>query len=512
MCTEDELKSFFSYFGDISSLRVDLKKRVKIGSVHFQRPETAAQVLKQLDLAFKGYIVRVATADCWHQPGWLRTVSSPFSFENDVDPNPQLNDDCLRRIFDYLNMWDLVSVADVCPRFEQIAQERFAREHKKFNFDDFVFEKKTRGQLLTGRKIRNFLKHFGSSIVELDVSSFQLSDSQCTTNDFLRMVILSHCSETLKVLKIRNTLLDSRIPTSDTNSFMHALSNCKQLTKMKIDGKWKSFISNSNFTSPALTTISLENMGKLNHMGVSRILQRHPQLKQITIANCAIDPQIICAFVHYVPHLEKLSLVNNSVPASSRLLLKFIAQLTSLKRLSIDNITQAWTTALLLAKMGTANVPLEHLNLNGCSASDELVRTIGTIKSICSLRFTNVYGLEKSHLVELVKLLPKLTKLDARCSPCRNLGATDLAELILRAPRLEEIDLECTKIVINDKTYRRLAQTARKQNPPFALKVTLFNPLKLFHPPRHPPTHTAVLTVVDKNLKFGRCRKWLLVN
>lgn len=505
--TIDELNSFFSRFGGILSLSLshapypfDLD-----GLVQFRRAE-AALVLYQEDLFFKDHEVKVEAADSWHQPGWHEIVSLSFSFGNDVDPNPRMNDDCLREIFNHLDVWNLVSVADVCSRFGQIAQERFAKNHKKVNFDDFVDEKKyglavkfkSGASGWNGPRIRNFFEHFGSSIVELEISYFHPMNFHHITPNEILMLIAAHCSGTLQVLKIYELTLENPfLMTSHTlftylkKLFLHfckfkddvwrALTNCRELTKLKIENEEHcahTTLSEFDITLPTLTIVSLKNV---NQATSRQILQRNPQLKRITIDNCGSDPQMLKDVVQYAPNVEELFFkrpVNIRSSGGQAELMSF-AQLTSLKKLEVEFI--GMSVGLLLNNMVNANVLLEHLGVfvhkSGFEViSDEFIDGVCATKTLRSLRvtFSSAFDFNKSgffQMIQMIESLPELTKLSVR-NVRRIFDANDLVEIIRKAPKLEEIDWRRSEMQFNEETFKSLVQAVLIRGPPFPLKIT----------------------------------------
>lgn len=476
--TLDELHSFFSSFGRISSLDASTEGRFCIGFVKFKRVEAAAKILDEFVVWWcQRFNIRVEAAESRLQPGW----------------HPQLNDDCLRTIFDHLNLWDLVSVADVCPRFAQIAQERFAKMYKTVDFNDLVLKQVDAGTALTGKQIQSFFKHFGSLIAELNISYYDPSHLRLITPSEILLLMVTHCSGSLEVLKLRRTnfniygngfLMTSHSQFARLKNlsmfhcvfndvFMRSLANCTQLTKLKIVGKYYGEVplNEFDFTLPALTTISLKNVKNVGYENLRQILQRHPQLNRITISECGVQPQILNDIIQHVPNVEKLSFIENGRynwnGFETQLML--LARLSSLKKLNID--TSGLTPRFMLNQMVTANVRLDHLGVYDSVADSELAGAIGAMKTLRSLRFKNVSDLNKSHLLGMVELLPQLIKLDVRSSDCR-LSAFELMNIIRKAPKLQEIDLKNEKIRLDDKMFKSLVQTVSTRGPPFPLKIT----------------------------------------
>lgn len=97
-------------------------------------------------------IFAMQPADSWVQPSSLGILGS-----NDVNPPLIfiLNDDCLRKIFGYLNLRSLLSVAETCERFEALAKPFFHR------YNTFNAHKSNSDHPFSMYEFRLHLKHLG---------------------------------------------------------------------------------------------------------------------------------------------------------------------------------------------------------------------------------------------------------------------------------------------------------------------------------------------------------------
>lgn len=128
--TEAFLKSKFEIFGRIEAIEI-LKHGKDEAYVTFTDDHSAYLAMRTNDDSIKRgkQIFSMQPADSWVQPSSLGTLDS-----NDVNPPLIfiLNDDCLRKIFGYLNLRSLLRVAETCERFEDLVKPFFHR-YKKFN-------------------------------------------------------------------------------------------------------------------------------------------------------------------------------------------------------------------------------------------------------------------------------------------------------------------------------------------------------------------------------------------
>lgn len=86
-----------------------------------------------------------------------------------------LNDDCLREIFKKLHFSTLLSVINVCVRFNRVAKEEFSDKYKskKIHIYDLAWNREP-----TKSQINDFLSEFGSSISSVSLMDLLLGSKR----------------------------------------------------------------------------------------------------------------------------------------------------------------------------------------------------------------------------------------------------------------------------------------------------------------------------------------------
>lgn len=109
--------TFFKRFGEVEAIWIHSKRNVQYAFVRFKTEETTMKVVSRSPHWISNCIVRVRAVDL-HQT------------EQDALILNTLNDDCLRDIFKYFDLFVLTNVADDCVHFNRIAKEAFPSNHK----------------------------------------------------------------------------------------------------------------------------------------------------------------------------------------------------------------------------------------------------------------------------------------------------------------------------------------------------------------------------------------------
>lgn len=104
-----------------------------------------------------------------------------------------MNDICLVNVFksDELKLWDLVSIANTCKRFNRIAKQAFRQKYNDFTAFDH-------DSALEPWQFEKFLQTFGKELTSIDMSKFRDADSNVPM-----LLLLKHCGKNLVNLKYR---------------------------------------------------------------------------------------------------------------------------------------------------------------------------------------------------------------------------------------------------------------------------------------------------------------------
>lgn len=491
-----KIQAYFECIGEISLINLHPNPTHTYGFVHFREPAHAAEVLSRSYHKIAGVYIRVKEAERRQKP---KMPYAPADSVIDAHttcgvPVPALNDDCLREIFDYLNVLDLASVAEVSPRFEALARERFSIKHKTFDFHEFS---KVRRTELRVHQLESFLQHFGPLIVNLRVSFIEV---QTIGNNSVLEMISKYCSSGgLETLKLENFELKGKFlqkmrsffarlqklylrGCEFTSPFIRVLGQCTVLKKLKFSDYSECTDTRLfTFNLPRLETISFKNFDGFSLNQLVKFIERNPQLKKISINHCeAIGSGILPVIVRRIPLVEKISFkecMYDSGPAFKKNAMH-LKQLSSLKKLKIDCADNPVNS--VFSEMATANVPLEYLEISHCLANRQLVNSISNMKTLKTLILFQIDTMVASHLQEMCENLPELTRLVV--DKCADFSTDALLKLARKAKKLQEINLVRTFAEINDESFRALLKIIEKRTESHPLKITV--PFSLDSPNR----------------------------
>lgn len=411
---------------------------------------------------------------------------------------PKLNDDCLRKIFSYVSVLDLIAVAEVSERFKSIAQSSIVAEYKVFYLRKLEMDARKKNVTLQMEHLNSFLMHFGPVITHLRVRYGVYSP---IINTHGMELIATHCSGTLRVLKLEKFTFKRKMKflrrlfeglwelrldecTFDFK-FVDMLPYCRQLKKLKIEaGTSRLTYEFLPFNMPALQSISLRAQSWIIQTG--RFFQNNPQLKKVSVKHCD-SPffDLLTEIAQFVPQVEKLT-CEISWDISAK---KHLKELTSLKKLHLYCPTDP--IHAILDEMTAAGVPLENLKLHHCPADPELFDSISRIKTLKTLGLFESAGVSVDQLINTCVKLPEINGLilDHRFDghwPC-------LVELIQKVPKLREVDLLWSCNVMSDEFYGTLIDAIKKYSQSRPFRITMnYNSDKISKELRHANRNTLV--------------------
>lgn len=124
------------------------------------------------------------------------------SHASDLSDNilDRLNDDCMIKVFEYLPLLDLCSVADVCSVFQSNAEFTFKRKFSDLDFNEFIDENNIdircewdaeHDNLLQMDSVERLFRHFGVYIqtIHLDTNDFNEYEQ-----DRIMELMIAHCA------------------------------------------------------------------------------------------------------------------------------------------------------------------------------------------------------------------------------------------------------------------------------------------------------------------------------
>lgn len=365
--------------------------------IQFKTTEDANSVLSHGAHRIVDWIVNAKAAELCEQPSNILNA---------------LNDDCLRKIFLYLDMKTLIKAAEVCIRFNERAKETFAN---KFNVLDLYYLRKFKPA-----KLDRFFENFGAVIRSLEM--YQEFNS---VKDLERAT--KYCTS-LKSLKLWNLRIGEQL----TEQLKPLFTTLESLTLIEcgLEGDSTCLIS---------TCVDLKMLDLyFCDIGDGKCIeQQFKKLEEAIISICGVSSETIINFIKKNPTLEKLTLENDAIH-ESKLIQTVIAVLPNLTELTINkdagdvvDLTDHFSKLLQLTSLKVlklnfnslpiapfvenliaSNLPIEHFGILGGKINRDTINSISKMTNIKALELPLSMGnLTDDYSVQLAKALPKLEQL-----------------------------------------------------------------------------------------------------
>lgn len=391
----------------------------------------------------------------------------------------ELNDDCLRDLFQYFNAHDLDAVVDVCSRFRSLAKERFSSlKSKGFVFGN-IYHKCSSNENRFYQTAK-FFRDFGAFVEQIIASCKEIEVPNYAAK-FIEL-LERYCSEKLVLLEIWHLDMDADIEQKMRNPLEHL-----QSLVLKKCSLTESFLKQLPSLSPRLKSmllVDIETSGaecliglQQNYAALERVLfenvgmcgsdiegffRSNPQLKTINLENCRkLDDDIIPMLATHVPNIEGLYLHFDQLTDHLKENLKHLSALKSLSELALASTTID-TKILDVCEIGFSEIPLETLLLHNFNVGDNVrnfAAEISKLVHLKTLELWSVDGLNDAHIVDICEKLSELRKLSLRdlkfVMPIEN-----LTQIIRKA---EKLDMFCHtkngsefKKCIDSDTYKTI--------------------------------------------------------
>lgn len=264
------------------------------------------------------------------QPSQKQTVSeSDAEVEQDREDNIfMLVDDCLKKVFSYLNMKDLAAVRDCCQRFRYLAEDIVQTKIRKKEFDERLCtsskpsRKVEANMALMTTKFGKFIKH-----VQIDGSS---------KGDWRFGTMFNHC-KALDSFKMRKVELN-RVPIVKLENMLQDVGSleliscwiepCHLAAMLRATKKLKSFAFYGNVE---MTTNLLSSLSEL--VDIETVRWKNSDVYDFT-------PHGFADFVKYLLPLKQLKNLEIFFVKRQNLILPAMAILATID--SLEELTLSW--------------------------------------------------------------------------------------------------------------------------------------------------------------------------
>lgn len=316
-----------------------------------------------------------------------------------------VNNDCLRAIFNHLNLIDLLNVADTSKRLKQIAEMEFERKYKT-NQVHFAHVRPNPNRCVTVNGYRivigdlktclQLLRCFGHIVNEIELN---FGNIEAKFSAEIERCLAEFCSQSLLFLSMFDNKSGHLIFDAVEKSFMKIISlhleNCHigaKTSLTKLFPNMTNLYLHSNFYEnpailqenfPFLFIFSTEN---LNESNIREILRLNPQLEKLYI-HSNYSPELIRYANENLPKLEDLHLFD--LPDGFLCDNLDVIHLNNIKNFTLDTNNSYFAPAMNLVL-------------------DSLPFSFGKLKKLCVVNLTlnpkTLHSLAKINDLEILKL------------------------------------------------------------------------------------------------------------
>lgn len=364
-----------------------------------------------------------------------------------------LVDDCVSKLFDYLDIESLCAMADTCKRFRRIARQNFGQRFTEMSC-------KISTETMFYRIIRNF-GHLIKKMHPRDFSDFDTIDKYCP---YLESVHITDNfdSDELQTLLKRIKNLEFYIENGD-KAKNDLLINCPELESLTFYGQ--DYYECQEREDPPFGVCScnwdfvIQPFPKLKSLKVHpicgaedityKMLRLNPQLKELSTTDHA-DDYHIAKVLENTKQLERLAFLSPSTNRYSYEQTKEgflkLSKLKTLKALTIVLSTSCnrykTFTAPLVDAFFNEKVLIEELELRNFVISSEDIKSILNLKTLNKICLQKISYTSEDDLVTLPTQLPLLNSLKLDFGFSQGITLDCLVNLVKAGKQLEYIELK----------------------------------------------------------------------
>lgn len=315
----------------------------------------------------------------------IEEIPFVITADNENDDPLQLNDinnDCLRHIFEFLSLYDLIGMAEIDNQFIFAAAEAFSRCHREKRFVAVATSQPNHelfrfgSSRMCGPQAMAGIHHFGARIINLS-ANFDAFRSIAPANRYpIDMEIMKHCTDSLKTLEVRfcNGTHFENIDKPFEKVENLVFNCCTVGVKFAQLNKWfpnlvQLKLSSVRFVQPTSIEMPFEYLAELSIINdmdaciseqtIQKILCLNRQLKSLHL-RCDYGTELLLTVMKYLKQLETLELWTpkdrfKDWPAEKKFSLKMLKTL----------ILHASHDSTVLTKMPFVLENVNELRLNG---------------------------------------------------------------------------------------------------------------------------------------------------
>lgn len=416
--------------------------------------DCAKKVLAKQTHRIGNCYLKVKPAELRHQPLHIFTA---------------LNDDCLREVFGYLDLMDLMNAAQVCVRFNQQAKETFAAKYKVCNldFDSMKYKR------ITIHQADDMLRLFGEMIHTLKVDQFfieteipilRIASRYCTALKELELTNFTWFPNLKKIRPIFKHLEKLHLNHCKFSNTLRNLSNvCMELKSLRLNGcdmlSCKGIIN--QFVK--LEDAQFNECIDLDGCAVESFIEMNSNLIKFSMTQNGewMSTRHIHSIGQNLNHLLELE-IDEEIYYMDKQIMQNLSQLDKLKVLKL-NFNELAVTPLLKSFV-EKEVPIEYLKLINGAIDSETIDYISKMKGVKTLELIQSDGeITDEHLIQLTKELPQLSELYVK-DPPTDITTIGLKKMLPHANKLSLLHLESVhSISIDVDDYKAMLETVKRR-------------------------------------------------
>lgn len=399
--------------------------------------------------------------------------SATHSIKMDASPQPidstttilDLNDDCLREVFDLINIDGLTVVADICARFRDIAVKAASLKINSLQLNDN-----------SGKRTYAKLRIFGSLMNTVNVEVIGRTSSTPEFENALVVLLSKYCTGNcielnFKFFNITDGIALLMVPLLGRVrkiTFVYCHLGGEYLKNMLL---WSPELHELKFevcvlprrvhfgfleqnSQSKLKSIWFEQTNKVDNYNIGKLLKQNPLLKKINLISCnCVDDRAFESIAKYVPKIEQIYFVTPH--STNKNYARYFGQLRELKILHITLRSRSYEYAnadsfvqLAVFEISSNNKVLEELVLSGFNLyheSPKFVEGISKLQKLKKIHLEYFLGMTAFHLLDMCTPLKELMEIVLVASDLK-LTQDDLLNFIQNANKLRKftfIPMKC---------------------------------------------------------------------
>lgn len=381
--------AIFEKFGKLRFVGIEKRNDVRIGLIEFEDDSVADELISKGYMEIEDNKCEVKSYEEFKRKSKLvsdTVLQLDCAIGALLHPPKQdsckhilnvLNDDCLREIFTKLHLSTLMSVANVCIRFDRVAKEAFSSKYKskKIRIGDLTWDRKP-----TKSQVTNFFSKFGSSISS--VSLVHRSPSRYSVNinedTHLDLRIISKYCNGLKELEFSAY----HTPESTLKEiFLKLKTLFERLRTLRVY-----FIKSRSFFEIISACSNLEVLDVYFDLHVESLIPSYSTLPKLVEAtfNCYACNDLVCEAIH------KFLEVNSKLKVLRITSADFVSNSGYLSELKeFDFKVNHLELQSIVATLSSPNIQIENLKVSLDSDFYTELTYIPTFGNITEFRMRN---------------------------------------------------------------------------------------------------------------------------